>query len=42
MIALSLSRSKPFLTVLSCDCRSSVATGPGKLQREGPDQEATS
>jgi hypothetical protein len=32
MIALSLSRCKPFLTVLSCDCRLSVATGPGKLQ----------
>jgi hypothetical protein len=32
MIALSLGRRKPFLTVLSCDCRVSMATGAGKLQ----------
>jgi len=32
MIALSLGRRKPFFTVLSCDCRLSLATGPGKLQ----------
>jgi hypothetical protein len=32
MIALSLGRRKPFLTVLSCDCRVSLATGADKLQ----------
>jgi hypothetical protein len=32
MIALSLGRCKPFLTVLSCDCRVSLATGADKLQ----------
>jgi hypothetical protein len=32
MIALSLGRCKPFLTVPSYDCRVSFATGPGKLQ----------
>jgi hypothetical protein len=32
MIALSLGRCKPFLTVPSCDFRVSIATGPGKLQ----------
>jgi hypothetical protein len=32
MIALSLGRCKPFLTVPSCDFRVSIATGPGTLQ----------
>src|ERR1700730_15692455 len=32
MIALSLGRCKPFLTVPSCEFRVSIATGPGKLQ----------
>jgi hypothetical protein len=36
MIALSLGRREPFFTVLSCDCRLSLATGPGKLQVQPP------
>jgi hypothetical protein len=32
MIALSLGRCKPFLTLPSCDFRVSIATGPGTLQ----------
>jgi hypothetical protein len=32
MIALRLGRCKPFLTVLSGDCRVLIATGTSKLQ----------
>ena len=32
IVALSLGRRTPFLAVPSCDCRVSIATGPGKLQ----------